>query len=209
MGAALPVAIGLQVAGTALSAEAGKANAAATEGYYRFLAGQSDKNAELTELAGQRQARGIQDAAAGTYGQHLRAKKQFLGAQRAAGAAAGVSGATAEDLARDTEDKAALDEMAIRFNADSSSDEVLRQAGLTAFNQRSEADGYRMSADEAKRAGKINYLTTLIGGASSVAGTMAMAGRGPSGPAQTPGRGAYLPPKLSLLPPAGTTRRPY
>lgn len=172
MGAAMiPAAIGLQVAGSALAADGAQASAKATEGYYRFVAGQADSNANLTELAGQRQAREVQDAAAATYAQHLRATKQVRGAQRAAGAAAGVSGVTAEDIARDTTDKAALDEMAIRFNADSASGEVLRQTGLTAFNQRAEGDVARMSADQAKQAGKLNLLTTLIGGASSVADT--------------------------------------
>jgi hypothetical protein len=176
--AAIPAAIGLQVGGSLLSAEAGKTASLAQEGYYRTLANNAENNAMLAEVAGERQATNVRDAAAATYAQHLRGSKKLTGAQRAAAGAAGISGSvTAEDIARDTANTASLDEMAIRFNADSAADEVLRNAGLTALNLRAEADGYRMSGAEAKRAGKINYATTLIGGATSVASTAALAGR--------------------------------
>ena len=176
--AAIPAAIGLQVGGSLFAADNARRTAAAQSGYYRTLANQADNSAMLAEVSGERQATNVKDAAAATYAQHLRGSKQLTGAQRAVAGAAGISGSvTAEDIARDTANKMSLDEMAIRFNADSTADEVLRNAGLTAMNLRADAGNYRMSGDEAMIAGKLNSYTSLIGGAASVASTAAMYGR--------------------------------
>ncbi len=209
--AAIPAAIGLQVAGSAFAADSAQQAGKAQEGYYRYLASTSDANANLTELGGKVQSRSIQDAAAAEYVQNLRNVKRVEGSQRAGFAANGIAGSvTAEDIARDTNNTAKLDEMAITYNADTQSSEVLRQAGITAMNQRSEAAGYRMAGSQARIAGNRSAIASLIGGASSVASTIPMASaRTPASPVPRASGGSYLPPKLSLFAPAGTSRRPY
>lgn len=166
--------MGLQAAGSIFGASSSDQAGRAQAGYYRYLGQQNEFQARVVEAAGSRQAGNIQDAAAVEYGKHLRNVKQVEGAQQAAGAAAGMAGTvTAEDIARDTANKARLDELAIRYNADSQADEVLRTAGITAFNLRSEAAGQRSAATQAERTGKRQATATLLGGASTIASTAA------------------------------------
>lgn len=104
-----------------------------------------------------------------------RASRQVSGAQTAAGAASGVEAgsATAEDIARDTFDKASLDKMAIRYNTDNkignialtsniNSWETMNQADLNARNLRRQAKAYRRAGDLGVSAGNINANTTLL-----------------------------------------------
>lgn len=176
--AALPAAIGLQVTGAVFGAYSAERAGLAQEGYYRYLASTAETNARLAEITGEQQARTVQDVAAQEFARLGRGVRRVEGAQRAAGAAAGISGSvTAEDIARDTEATARLEEMAIRFNADTQSAEILRQAGLSAFNLRSEAAGFRAAGSQARAAGKRAFLSSLIGGAASAAGTFALASR--------------------------------
>lgn len=206
--AALPVAVGLQVAGGVYGAESAKAGGLAQEGYYRSLAATSDSNARLTEISGEKQARSIQDAASAEYVRLSRDVKRVGGAQRSAAAANGIAGSvTAEDIARDTADTAKLDEMAIRYNADSQSEEILRQAGVAAFNLRSDAEGYRMAGSQAKAAGNRAAVASLIGAATSVGSTFAMASpRTPAAPgkaAAVAGKGPYSGKPLTYSPQPG------
>lgn len=193
--AALPVAVGMQVMGSIHGAQSAQQEGRAQEGYYRYLAEQSRTEATLAEMAGAKQAHSVQDSAAYEFSRHSRGVKQLEGSQAAAAAANGVaSSVTAEDIARDTVSRARLDEMAIRFNADSQADEVLRQAGLAAFNARGQARSYDMAGTQARRAGDRQAFATLLGGASSIASTFAMANAGPT---KTPGAPAGGPAKLS------------
>lgn len=176
--AALPAAIGLQVAGSASSAYSAQQAGLAQEGYYKYVARQADSEANLAEAAGAKTAHSIEDAAAYEFSRMRRGVRQTQGAQAAALAASGNAGTTtAEDIARDTVDKARLDEMVIHYNADSQAGETLRQAGLSAYNLRSQAEGYRMAGSNARAAGDRAFVSTLLGGASSVASTFAMAYR--------------------------------
>lgn len=169
--AALPVAVGMQVAGTAYGAYSAEQAGIAQQGYYSYLASQSRSEADLTDAAGVRQAHGIQDAAFRNYSQLKRGQAQLTGAQVAAEAATGSGGsATAEDIARDSAHKGLLDEMAIRYNADTQADETLRQAGLTSFNLRSQADSYDIAGTQARLTAKRQEFATILGGAASVAG---------------------------------------
>lgn len=183
--AALPVAMGAQAAGAIYAADSEEKSGLAQEGYYRHLARQSRREAELARIAGERQAHDIQDSAYAEYGRLKRGQRTLEGTQRAVAAANGAGGgATAEDIARDTADKALLDEMAIRFNADTQADEKLRQAGLTAFNLRSQADSYEVAGGQARLAAKKKAFATLLGGATSIASTYALSSRGPSNPTE-------------------------
>lgn len=201
--AALPVLVGTQIAGGVYSAYGAENEGIAQEGYYRYLAGQADSNARLTELAGERQARSIKDAAHLEYGRLKRSQLQLEGSQKAALGAQGISGSvTAEDIARDTMNAERLDEMAIRFNADSQADEVVRQAQINAIGLRTEAEGYRTAGGNARRAGRRNAYASIIGSATAVAGTFAAAYPGGTSVPRTQSAGGVrsASPKLNLLP---------
>jgi hypothetical protein len=172
MGAALPVAMGLQVGGALMSAQAAKDQGETSANYYDMLGLNSDLNADLTEKAGERAALGV-GAKAAQDSEALRLSvKKAEGTQDAVLAANGAAGgATAEDIARSTRANARLDELALRYNAELKTGEIRRQAGLDASNQRIQGSGYRAAGGNARRAGNTNSILSLVGGATQVATT--------------------------------------
>lgn len=189
--AALPTALVLQTASGIGQAFSEKAASRAEAGYMDLLAQFAEGNARLVELAGERQASNVKDAAAFKFRSLLRDNARIRGTQRAAFAAKGTSGTvTAQDIARDTDARAQLDEDALRFNADSASEEILRTAGIEAFNLRTQAGGHRVAARNRRRAGDRAFFGTLLGTATSVASTVALSRFGSTrttGSAPTPG----------------------
>ena len=172
--AALPAALGLQVGGSLLQAQSELDSGRQKEAYYNYLARQSENQANLAEIEGQVNAHSIADAAAYTLARQKRDLRRIEGTQRAALAEKGISGGgTADDIARDTRREASLDEMAIRYNADQKASSILRQASMTAYGLRSQAYGYRDAGHQERSASKKRAFSTLLGGATSVASTLA------------------------------------
>ncbi len=172
MGAALPVALGLQVGGSLLAAKSAQDKGNSDAAYYNFLGLQSDQNAGLIEAAGEADARSVNDKGATDLGKLRESVRATEGTQTAALAANGVAGSvTAEDIARDTRSKAALDELAIRYNADLKSGEIRRSSKFEAMNKRFEGAGYRVAGANARATGKASAILSLVGGASQVATT--------------------------------------
>ncbi len=172
MGAALPVAMGLQVGGSLLAAQAAKDEGEMSARYYDMLGMNSDLNADLTVLAGDRSARDVQDRAATESGVLRDNVKRTEGAQDVALAANGTGGSvTAEDIARDTRAKARLDELAIRYNADTKSGDIRRGAAMDAMNLRFQGGASRVSGNNARATGKARSIVSLVGGAAQVANT--------------------------------------
>jgi len=105
-----------------------------------------------------------------------RASRKTAGSQTAAFAANGVElgSATAEDVARDSFDAAALDKLAIRYNTDNKIGiiaqaanqknwELMTQADLQAQNLKRQAANYRRAGKYGVQAANINADTTLLG----------------------------------------------
>lgn len=173
MGAALPVAIGLQAGGALLSAKAAQDSGAASARYYNMLGLGSDLNADLTAAAGERNANQVQDQGARDTHALAEGVARTEGTQAAVMAANGTAGgATAEDIMRDTRAKARLDELAIRYNADVKSSEIRRGTAVDVMNKRMEGAGYRLTGSNKNAEGKANSILSLVGGASQVASTM-------------------------------------
>jgi hypothetical protein len=165
--------IGLQVAGGATSAEASIQSGKAQQRYYDYLAGQNERQAADVLDAGDKQTSFIQDSAASET-KNLRASQRvFEGSQKVALAANGVplSSVSAEDLARDTWKREEMDAEAVRYNADTKSYETQMQARAQATALRTQAGGYRMAGRNAKRAGDMGAVTSLLGSATSVSDT--------------------------------------
>lgn len=171
MGAAA-AAIGVQAAGSIIggvfAAQGEKNEGLARQGYFELLASQAEGQAELVTLLGEKQSRAIQDSAAKNFTRFKRNIKRQKGAATAAIAAQGISGsATAEDIVRDAAESERLDELAIRFNADSQSDEVLQSARLRAVEFRSSAIQSRIAGESARRIGRERRTATLLSTATS------------------------------------------
>lgn len=177
MGAAAPYAImgGLQLAGTAFQYKQQKEMGKAQERYYNYLAGQADKNAGVTLKRGEQQVTSIQDAGAAETTNYRRSASKLVGDQRAAYGASGISSdsVTAENIARDTAKSMSIDQDAIRYDADSKSYQAKVASEDQARALRDQAQQLRFAAKNSRQAGNINAMTSLINGASSVAGTYA------------------------------------
>jgi hypothetical protein len=91
-------------------------------------------------------------------------------------ASLGIGGTTATDIAAETFDKAKIDELAIRYNADVAAWEAINTGKNAAWTLRSEASQYDIASRNIKKASQINTLTTVLNTAASVASVGAMSG---------------------------------
>lgn len=167
-GAALAVSVYSSISAANSQAEAGRKE----QDYYNFLADNNDRQAVDT-LAKADQSVGLTQDQAGRDTQVLRNEVHKIeGTQKSTLAANGVGldSATAEDIATDTLDREKMDELAIRYNADMKSWDMLETAKQNAYQLRLQARGYRMGGANARSAGDANSTTTLLGGAGTVAG---------------------------------------
>ena len=94
---------------------------------------------------------------------------EISASQRAALAANGIPlyGGTAADIGLDTANKTKMDELAIRFNADTKSWETNQQARDFNWQSQNQAQQYRYAGQNAKRAGKANAFSTILSTAAS------------------------------------------
>ncbi len=158
------------IGGAIVTAQQQRAAGLARQGYFEFIARQAQGQANLAEIRGVQQSRAIQDAAAKNFTRFQRNIKRARGAQAAAIAASGLAGTvTAQDIALDAEASNRLDELAIRFNADSQSDEVLLASRLEAGRLRSDVIQNRFAGQEARRRGFALGRQTLLSAATTTA----------------------------------------
>lgn len=97
--------------------------------------------------------------------------ESLQGTQRATAAAQGLSfgSVTAEDIANDTVNRAVMDEMYIRYNADVQKYMSQQEEEASVRDLERRAQGYRMGGANAAAAGGANATTTLLGTAGQVA----------------------------------------
>jgi hypothetical protein len=161
--------VGLSVASGGFQAYNQYKQGVAESKYNNYLATQSENEGKAALAAGQKQSELIQDSAKEQGKSFKRGAAEFNAAQRAAMAAMGVEGVTAEDVASDTFNKQRMDELAIRYNADVKSWETQTQAANQNWQSQEQAKQYRYAAKNAKRAGKTAAFTTLLSTAASTA----------------------------------------
>lgn len=137
---------------------------------YQFQADQNRMEGNLAVTRGQKQSELIQDTAS-KEGKRLKTQQAgFSASQRAAMAASGVTGVTAQDITSDSFSKQRLDEMALRYNYDTKSYEVTEGAKYQKYALDTQADQLGFAGKNAKRAGKMKAYSTLLSTASSTAG---------------------------------------
>lgn len=164
--------IGIQAAGTALSAYGSYTQGLAQKNYLNYAADNSDKQAAMVEKQGVQAANSSRDNGAESTRIFKNQEAKLEGAQKVAiGANLGGGSKTAEQITSDTFDRSRLDEMAIKYNADLESWRVLNEANQKAAQLRDQATGQRLAGKEALRAGKTAAFTDLLSGAGQVAGT--------------------------------------
>lgn len=85
-------------------------------------------------------------------------------------AAAGLQGVTADEIAADNISRQKLDEANLRYNADINSWEANEAAKYENYQYQEQARQSRTAGKNAKKSGKTQAFTTLLGTAASVAG---------------------------------------
>jgi hypothetical protein len=143
---------------------------------YQFQADQNRMEGNLAVTRGQKQSELIQDTAS-REGKRLKTDQAgFSASQRAAMAASGVTGVTAQDITSDSFSKQRLDELALRYNYDTKSYEVTEGAKYQKYALDTQADQLSLAGKNAKKAGKMNAFGTLLSTAASMAMMGMMAG---------------------------------
>lgn len=136
--------------------------------YYQYLAATSRMQGEAELARSQKQAEVIQDTASIEGKAQAIKTAEAMSSQRAALAASGVSGVTAQDITLDTLSKAKMDELMIRRNADVQSWSQTEAGKYAKWQADQQAAQYGYAGKQAKRAGNIGAFTTILGTAASM-----------------------------------------
>lgn len=146
-------------------------------------AGYARNQADDALRLGDKQSNLIQDTQSQQGKQLKTSQAEFNASQRAALAAAGVTGVTAEDITKNTFNKEQLDEMALRYNSDVKSFEAKQKASnisqdyrYDAWRSDIKADQYRYAGRTALYSGKVGAFSSLLSNAVSTAKFAAGAG---------------------------------
>jgi len=141
----------------------------AQQGYMNYIAESKYQQGQAAIAQAQAQSTAFQDTAKIEGKQLKTSQAEFNSSQRAAMAAAGVQGGTAEDIIGNTLTKQQMDEAIIRYNADIRSWEANTQAQYDNYALQTEAESYRIAGRNARTAGKRQAFATLLGTAAMVA----------------------------------------
>lgn len=165
-------AIGLQAVGSLTSAYGQYTQGLAQANYFKYLASNSRTEAALATREGELQSTLVQNQGLKESEIATRHEKEVVGTQTAAaGANVGGGSVTSADIATDTFNKAKLDQLAIKYNADIESWNATQGAKLKAWQLNREAGGYDISGEAARAGGKMGAFNSLLSGAGQVANT--------------------------------------
>ena len=139
---------------------------------YGYQASVAQQQQDLINQTAERNISSVQEGAKFETKTKQREVAQVEGMQKATLAAQGVGGGsvTAADIAKSTFDTAKLDEIAIRYNADSKAWGIQNNAMYQTWDLESQRKGYLMAGKNAARAGNINAASSLLSTASQVGG---------------------------------------
>ena len=171
-----PVVIGIaglavSVAGGLLNAKGTADKAASDQEYYNHLADVADENAVETRKTGEYD-RSVITKNSGWEMQSNKTQTELLMGTQAVTAAAngtGMGSVTSADIMRDTLNKSTLDEMYIRYNADTQKYLSAKKENQDVKNLREQAKGYRAGGEAAKAAGNLAVAGGLLNTAGQVA----------------------------------------
>lgn len=163
-----PIPILLTAASGTISAFGQYQQGASAKKMYDYQAEVARQEGDIALRTGDLQSRLIQDNAKTKSKELATNQAEFNAAQQADAAGAGVSGGTLEDISNTTYSKEKLDEMALRYNADTQSWETTESAKNANWAAQSQANQYKVAGKNAKKAGTINAFGTLLGTAASI-----------------------------------------
>lgn len=188
-----PITIGVAVtaASTVYSGYSQYQAGAAESKQYQYQAEAARQQGAAELKRGEQQSNLIQDSAKDAGARQAQQLAQLSSGQRAALAANGVTGVTAQDVALSTARQGNIDEIALRHDADLQSWSATTDAQYKNWQDQQLADQYGIAAKNAKKTGARNAFSTLLGGAAQIAGGGAF---GAGGGAKNYGSGVGLKP---------------
>lgn len=145
--------------------EQGKMN----ESYYNYMGDQALMQEKEAAKATEENLSLINQDTARKTAAVIEDSNQIIASQKAAMAANGVysDSGTFSDIIGDTVDKQALDEAAIKFNADQEVWQTKRQAINQRLQIQTQETNFRIQGVNERNAGRIKATNTLVGGAAS------------------------------------------
>lgn len=167
------LAVGATVGAGAYSANSQYQSGLSQSKYLQYQAENSRLEGERAIAAGEKQSNLIQDSASQEEKRLKTSQGEFNASTKAALAAGGVQGVTASDVVGNNLSKQDLDIQALRYNSQIKSYQVKEEAAYTNWEKRLMADQYDYSAKVAKKTGKTQAISTLLGTASSTANLFA------------------------------------
>lgn len=170
MGAAAP-AVGLSIGGSLLGAYGSYTEGQDKAAYYNYLVSNSRTEAGLAQKEADTESTLTSTQASQQARMASRRAAEVTGAQTAAEGANGTSGSvTGADVSNDTFNKAKLDQMAIKYNADVQNYRTQQSAKLKEFALNRDAEGNVIAGKAARTAGNLGAFNSILGGARQVAG---------------------------------------
>lgn len=169
----LPLALIANAIGSGVQAVGAWKKGEADERYYNDLATATESQVKEVEKTAKLQ-RGFSAEKEYKDVYKLRSTvRQYTAAQEAAGAASGVGAGSvvSQDIATDTLTKGAMDQALISHNADLERWNIDRERDAEIVNLNNQAKNYRTAGRNAREAGEWNAVSSILGGASSVAST--------------------------------------
>jgi hypothetical protein len=168
------VSVAASIAGSVMSAKGAADKAESDQKYYNHLADVAEANVGEVRQAGAFERQSITENVSRETQSNKVQTAQLMGKQNVAAAAtgAGMGSVTSADIARDTINKSTLDEMYIRYQADTQKYLSAKKENKDVENLLEQARGYRAGGEAAKTAGGYQVAGTLLSGASQVASNL-------------------------------------
>ena len=176
IGVMFAASAGLQIAGGISQASNEAAAGKAEQAYYDQAATASKMQSDAAIKRGELQDTLIQDEASQTAKINARSAAEAAAGQKAAMAANGISGTSAESVGIDTFNKQKMDQAAIAYKANVGSWQAKTGAQYESWADLIQANQYTTAGINAKNAAKARAQATLFNTATQVAGSALTAG---------------------------------
>lgn len=164
----------------ALNAQSQYAQGKMNGAYYDYLARQTDVQSSELDKATEQELSSISADTGRQMADVHKNANQTISSQKAAMAANGVysDSGTASDIVGDTVDKMALDEAAVKYNADQSMWQTKRNAINQKLNLSAQSLTQRIQGNNARLAGKTAAISSIAGGVAGDIKSASKAGAG-------------------------------
>lgn len=165
-------AIALTGTGTGVSAIASNRQGKAAQSNANYMAALSAQQGQLIQKQKEKEAELAQDAAAAQFREHAQQGVEIIAKQKAAMAAGGVSQqGSGGEIILDTQKKLAADEAMIRYNSALTAWSLNEEGTLANWAGQVQSTNLRHEGKQLKTAANINTFSTLLSGASKMAGS--------------------------------------